>query len=97
MFQFENDIQFCLTQLDNGGLILYPTDTVWGIGCDATNEEAVKRIFNLKKRVDSKAMIVLVENEAAILNYVAINELQILITSKASINPLRSFIKMQKI
>jgi L-threonylcarbamoyladenylate synthase len=50
---------------------------VWGIGCDATNEIAVKRVFELKKRVDTKAMIVLVENESAILNYVSMNELQI--------------------
>ncbi|MEY4278122.1 MAG: hypothetical protein RL377_126 [Bacteroidota bacterium] len=77
MFQFENDIQSCLNQLMEGGLILYPTDTVWGIGCDATNPLAVQRIFELKKRVDSKAMIVLVENETAILNYVNNPELQI--------------------
>ena len=49
--------------LSEGGLILYPTDTIWGIGCDATNEEAVKRIYKLKKRSDSKSLIVLVEND----------------------------------
>ena len=43
-----------------GGVILYPTDTVWGIGCDATNEEAVKRVYEIKRRADSKAMLVLV-------------------------------------
>ena len=49
--------------LKQGGLILYPTDTIWGIGCDATNEEAVKRIYKLKKRSDSKSLIVLVDND----------------------------------
>lgn len=56
--------------LYNGGLILYPTDTIWGIGCDATNEEAVKRVYELKKRVDSKAMLVLVDNPAKLQFYV---------------------------
>lgn len=54
--------------LNNGDLILYPTDTIWGIGCDATNEEAVKKVYELKKRIDSKAMIVLLDN-AVKLNY----------------------------
>ena len=49
--------------IKNGGIILYPTDTVWGIGCDATNEEAVKKIYALKKREESKSMIVLVNGE----------------------------------
>ena len=49
--------------IKNGGIILYPTDTVWGIGCDATNEEAVKKIYDLKKRTESKSMIVLVNGD----------------------------------
>ena len=49
--------------IKNGGIILYPTDTVWGIGCDGTNEEAVKKIFALKQRAESKSMIVLVNGE----------------------------------
>lgn len=77
MFPYNDDLAACISTLQSGGLILYPTDTVWGIGCDATNEKAVKRIFDLKKRVDTKAMIVLVENENDILNYVQINDLQI--------------------
>ena len=77
MFPFNEDIQSCLAILNNGGLILYPTDTVWGIGCDATNENAVKKIFELKKRIDTKAMIVLVENESTILKYVEVAGLQI--------------------
>ena len=48
--------------MQKGGVILYPTDTVWGIGCDATNEEAVKRVYEIKQRSDSKAMLVLVDS-----------------------------------
>lgn len=54
--------------MQNGGIILYPTDTVWGIGCDATNEEAVKRVYEIKKRADSKALLLLIDN-AVKLNY----------------------------
>jgi len=68
---FEKDIELCLQALRGGGIILYPTDTVWGIGCDATNEKAVERIYKLKKRSDSKAMIVLVAEERDVLQYVA--------------------------
>ncbi len=77
MVPFNNDIEACLEQLQKGGLILYPTDTVWGIGCDATNPEAVARIYELKKRSDSKAMIVLVGDERDILHYVTQPDLQI--------------------
>jgi len=68
---FEKDIELCLQALRGGGIILYPTDTIWGIGCDATNEKAVERIYKLKKRSDSKAMIVLVAEERDVLQYVA--------------------------
>ena len=71
MVDFEKDIEHCLTVLKNGGLILYPTDTIWGIGCDATNAAAVEKIFALKKRPDEKAMIVLVAEERDVLQYVA--------------------------
>ena len=54
----------------SGGIILYPTDTIWGIGCDATNDEAVKKIFKLKKRQDSKSMIVLLDNSGKLESYV---------------------------
>ncbi len=57
--EFEDDILHCLETLRQGGIILYPTDTIWGIGCDATNPEAVKKIFDLKKRPASKSMIVI--------------------------------------
>lgn len=55
----------------NGGIILYPTDTIWGIGCDATNEEAIRRIFEIKQREDSKSMLVLLDNPAKLQTYVA--------------------------
>jgi L-threonylcarbamoyladenylate synthase len=67
---FENDIEACLNVLQDGGLILYPTDTVWGIGCDAANEDAVAKIYQLKKRSDEKSMIVLLADEKSILKYV---------------------------
>ena len=60
--KIDNDIIHCLEVLKKGGLILYPTDTIWGIGCDATNPEAVKRIYALKKREESQSMLILVEN-----------------------------------
>ncbi|MBC7949259.1 MAG: threonylcarbamoyl-AMP synthase [Chitinophagaceae bacterium] len=66
----DEDIRQCLRVLSTGGIILYPTDTVWGIGCDATNSSAVERIFHLKQRRDDKAMIVLVSDEQTVLNYV---------------------------
>jgi L-threonylcarbamoyladenylate synthase len=66
----QTDIKKCIETLNNGGLILYPTDTVWGIGCDATDPTAVKKIFDLKKRVDSKSLIVLVAEERDILKCV---------------------------
>ncbi|MFT4694969.1 MAG: L-threonylcarbamoyladenylate synthase [Urechidicola sp.] len=56
--------------LRNGGIILYPTDTIWGIGCDATNPEAVKKIYDLKKRESSKSMIVLLEKDTKLNRYV---------------------------
>ncbi|MDB5212042.1 MAG: threonylcarbamoyl-AMP synthase [Sediminibacterium sp.] len=77
MLPFNNDIECCLEKLSEGGLILYPTDTVWGIGCDATDPVAVDRIYRLKKRSDTKAMIVLVADERDILKYVTQPELQI--------------------
>ncbi len=70
MVDFENDIKNCFDTLNSGGIILYPTDTIWGIGCDATNEKAVERIFALKKRSDKKSMIILVADEKGIHDYV---------------------------
>jgi L-threonylcarbamoyladenylate synthase len=68
---FEADIPGCLKALKDGGLILYPTDTIWGIGCDATNAGAVEKIFRLKNRPSQKAMVVLVADARDILHYTA--------------------------
>lgn len=65
-----DDLKKALEVLKKGGIILYPTDTIWGIGCDATNPEAVKRIYEIKKREDSKSMLVLMENAALLDRYV---------------------------
>ncbi len=75
--EFLNDIEECIKVLQSGGLILYPTDTIWGIGCDATNATAVEKIYQLKKRPDSKAMIILVADERDILTYVTQPDLKI--------------------
>jgi len=58
----QDDVKKALEVLQSGGVILYPTDTIWGIGCDATNEAAVKRVYEIKRRADSKSMLVLMEN-----------------------------------
>jgi L-threonylcarbamoyladenylate synthase len=71
MGEFEQDIEHCLTVLEQGGTILYPTDTVWGIGCDATNPAAVEKVFAIKERPFNRSMIVLVAEEKDLLKYVA--------------------------
>lgn len=68
--RMNEDIKRAIEVMQQGGVILYPTDTIWGIGCDATNEEAVKRVYEIKKRSDSKAMLVLVDSEAKVESYV---------------------------
>lgn len=68
--QQDAEIVQCLKTLSAGGLILYPTDTVWGIGCDATNAEAVKRVYQLKRRDDNKALIVLIDSVDHLDHYV---------------------------
>lgn len=67
----KEDLQQALHVLRNGGVIVYPTDTVWGIGCDATNAEAVAKIYALKQREDSKSMLVLLDSPAKLNYYVA--------------------------
>ncbi|MFG6687174.1 L-threonylcarbamoyladenylate synthase [Mariniflexile sp. HNIBRBA6329] len=64
------EINKALQILKDGGLILYPTDTVWGIGCDATNPEAVKKVYALKQREDSKALICLVADDRMLKKYI---------------------------
>ena len=66
----EQDIKNAVEVLRRGGVILYPTDTIWGIGCDATNEEAVRRVYEIKQRDDSKALICLVDSDARLQRYV---------------------------
>ena len=66
----EDDIKNAIDVMRKGGVILYPTDTVWGIGCDATDEKAVARVYEIKKRNDSKALICLVDSDARLQRYV---------------------------
>jgi L-threonylcarbamoyladenylate synthase len=67
---FEEDIKEALLSLRKGGIILYPTDTIWGIGCDATNTEAVEKIFKIKSRNENKSLLVLVDGENMLDRYV---------------------------
>jgi L-threonylcarbamoyladenylate synthase len=67
---FREDIRQAVEVLKMGGIILYPTDTIWGIGCDATNAEAVARIYQLKKREDTRSMLVLMENPNLLNSYI---------------------------
>ncbi len=67
--EFQADISSCLEVLQNGGLILYPTDTIWGIGCDATNPLAVEKVFALKNRSGRKSLIVLLADKKDVLKY----------------------------
>ncbi|MDR2057307.1 MAG: threonylcarbamoyl-AMP synthase [Dysgonamonadaceae bacterium] len=66
----DEDIEKACEVLRKGGLILYPTDTIWGIGCDATREEAVERVYEIKKRSDSKSLLVLLDSVAKLNFYV---------------------------
>lgn len=68
--QYSEDIRQALDVMNRGGIILYPTDTIWGLGCDATNADAVRRIYEIKHRDDSKALITLVDSEAKVEFYV---------------------------
>ena len=65
----EQDIKNAVETMRKGGVILYPTDTVWGIGCDATNAEAVARVYEIKQRDDSKALICLVDSDSRMQRY----------------------------
>ncbi|MFC6269005.1 L-threonylcarbamoyladenylate synthase [Frigoriflavimonas asaccharolytica] len=71
----QNNITKALETLKNGGTILYPTDTIWGIGCDATNVEAIAKIFDLKKRDPSQSFIILVETEKRLQDLVDVPEI----------------------
>lgn len=66
----QEDLKNAIKTLQNGGIILYPTDTIWGIGCDATNINAVKKVLEIKKSADSKSMLILLNNSSRIYSYV---------------------------
>jgi L-threonylcarbamoyladenylate synthase len=66
----EQEIKKCLEILKKGGTILYPTDTIWGIGCDATNKSAVDKIYRIKKRPENKNLIILVDDEEMLKSYI---------------------------
>jgi L-threonylcarbamoyladenylate synthase len=74
---FAQEVENTLQALKNGEVILYPTDTIWGIGCDATDAAAVKKIYKIKNREDSKSMIILVADEREVLQYVASPDLAV--------------------
>jgi len=65
-----DDLKYACEVLRKGGVILYPTDTIWGLGCDATREESVKRIYEIKRRADSKSMLTLIDSPDQLDRYV---------------------------
>ena len=71
MVDFADDVKACVSVLERGGTILYPTDTVWGIGCDATNEAAVDAVFRIKRRPPDRSLIVLLADARDVLRFVA--------------------------
>lgn len=70
MKEYAEDVRKAVEVLRNGGVILYPTDTIWGLGCDAANSQAVRRIFEIKRRDDSKSMLSLLDSDAKLGYYV---------------------------
>lgn len=88
MPDFKEDIHNSLQVLRNGGVILYPTDTIWGLGCDATNRLAVENIFRIKSREENKSLIILVNNMSMLERYVkSVPEVAYELTS-AAVSPL---------
>ena len=77
MIDFTNDVENCLEILCQGGTILYPTDTIWGLGCDATLPESVEKIIDLKQRPANKSFVVLVADERMLMQYVATLDLEV--------------------
>ena len=74
---FNAEVETALQALRNGQVILYPTDTIWGLGCDASNEEAIKKIYRIKQRDDSKSLIILLADEREVLQYVSAPDLAV--------------------
>lgn len=83
----KEDLERAVEVLRNGGVIVYPTDTVWGIGCDATNPEAVAKIYALKQREDSKSMLVLLDSAAKLNYYVDVPETAEMLLEETSPQP----------
>lgn len=77
MTDFTNDIEQCLEVLHKGGVILYPTDTIWGLGCDATNAAAVRKLMYIKGKPENKGLIVLLASERDVLRYVGNPDLEV--------------------
>ncbi len=84
----QTEMDRCVAVLKAGGLILYPTDTIWGIGCDAANEQAVKKIYNLKKREEKKSMIILLSDKNDVPLYAKAPSDALLTELSASEKPL---------
>ena len=93
MSSFENDIESSVKKLNDGKLILYPTDTIWGIGCDATDGSAVKKIYALKKREEKKSLIILVADETMIRQYVSEPSVELLSYISTSQKPTTAIFK----
>ncbi len=87
MEDFSEDIERCLEVLHAGGIILYPTDTIWGLGCDATNEEAVKKLIAIKGKPESRGLIVLLSTERDVLQYVASPDMEVFDYLQQTIKP----------
>lgn len=87
-YDYTDDLHKAVAALRSGGVIAYPTDTVWGIGCDATNTEAVKKIYDLKKRSDAKSMLVLVGSEGELQRTVEEVPEAAWMLIEAAVNPL---------
>lgn len=68
---FEIDVKNCINTLQNGGVILYPTDTIWGLGCDVRNENAIQKIFEIKKREPQKSFVLLMTDAKQLAKYIA--------------------------
>jgi len=83
----DKDIQSALKVLQQGGTILYPTDTIWGIGCDATNEKAVRRVYEIKKREDKEGMLVLLDSPDRLERYAEVPDIAWDLI-EAAVNPL---------
>jgi L-threonylcarbamoyladenylate synthase len=87
MNEFSHDIEQCLKALHSGEVILYPTDTIWGIGCDATNEQAVEKLIAIKGKPQHKGLIVLLASERDILSYVASPDPEVFDYLAATVKP----------